>query len=176
MVAAMRRNQRGFTLIEIMIVVTLMGIIMAIAVPSVRSLMDTQKIKTATFDLVTTAMFARSEAIKFGNTGAASISIVPQGGDFNNGWCVVFSSASTCSTSTPGADVMRVNSPTRNVTYTVPTCGSIPCVITFGKNGRLSSGNAVKIQVVNDLASNPITRCVTVDASGNANVKVGACT
>lgn len=172
----MRRRQKAFSLVEVMVVVALLGVVMAIAVPSIRSMMDNQKMKTATFDLVTTVMQARSEAIKFGNTAGASISIAAQGGNYNNGWCIVFSSASACSVSAPAGDVMRVNSATANVTYSVFSCSSNPCVITFGRNGRLTSGSSVKLQVVNDLASNPLTRCVVIDAAGNANVKVGACT
>lgn len=162
-------------MIELMIVMAIMGIVLAYGVPGIRSMMDNQKMKAATFDLVTTAMFARSEAVKFGPTQGVSISIVPQGGDYNNGWCVVFTSASACSVSAPGGDVMRVNAATANVTYSVSSCGATPCVVTFGKNGRLSGGSSVKLQVVNDDSSNLMTRCVTIDAAGNASVKSGAC-
>lgn len=172
----MRQKIKGYTLVELMVVIAILGIVMAYAVPGIRTLMDTQKMKTATFDLVTTVMFARSEAIKFGNTANASISIVPQSSNYTNGWCVVFSSSSSCSTSAPGADVMRVNAPTANVNYSVTTCSVNPCVITFGKNGRLSAGSSVKLQLTNDLSSSPLTRCVVIDTTGNATAKVGACT
>lgn len=189
----MKRRFSGFTLIELMIVMALMGIVLAYGVPGVRSMMDNQKMKAATFDLVTTAMFARSEAVKFGSTPGASISIAPAGGDYNSGWCVVFTGTS-CSVSAPGGDVMRVNAPTAKVTYHVcdgspcvlncggvtpcatSTCGGVsPCVITFLKSGRLKEGRSIKLQVGNDDSTNLLTRCVTIDAAGYASVKSGAC-
>lgn len=166
-------------------VVAIMGILMAIGIPGLRTLMDTQKMKSATFDLVTTVMQARSEAVKYGSTSGASISIAASSGSaanalkFTNGWCIVFSSTSACDISAPGGDVMRVNAPTANVVYTVKTCttaSASSCVITFGRNGRLISGSSVKIEVTNDDASNLLSRCVTIDAAGNASTKVGVCT
>lgn len=171
-----RRPDAGFTLIEVLVVTAIMGILLTIGMPGLRSLMDNQKMKSATFDLVTTVMQARSEAVKYGTTSGASISIVAQSGNYNNGWCIVFTSSSACSVSAPGGDVMRVNAATANVTYTVFSCSATPCVITFGRTGRLSSGSAVKIRVDNDDTSNLLTRCVTIDTAGNASTKVGVCT
>ncbi len=184
------RRLAGFTLVEVMVVIAIMGIAMGIAVPELRSLMDNQKMKTASFDLVTAVMQARSEAIKYGATPNATISIAPSTTiatgtvytgtqKFSNGWCIVFTSSSACSVTSPGGDVMRVAVPVGKVTYTVKTCtttSTSSCVITFGRNGRLTSGQSVKIQVDNDLASAPLSRCVTIDAAGNASTKVAACT
>lgn len=183
------RFGRGFTLIEVLVVVAIMGIVMAIGLPGLRSMMDNQKMKSATFDLVTTVMQARSEAIKYGATQGAEISISPSStspsgtaatgaAQFSNGWCIVFAKTSACDINSPGADVMRISAPVANVVYTVKTCTTASvssCVITFGKNGRLSSGTAVKIQVDNDSDGASMPRCVTIDASGNASTKVAVC-
>jgi prepilin-type N-terminal cleavage/methylation domain-containing protein len=185
-----RHTAGGFSLLEVLVVVVIMGIAMGIGLPGLRTLMDNQKMKTATFDLVTSVMQARSDAIRFGATSGASISIVatsvsPTGtaatnaAKFSNGWCIVFTSASACDVTNPAGDVMSVNAPVANVVYTVKTCTTTAvtdCMITFGRSGRLLSGVAVKIQVDNDSGGGSMPRCVTIDASGNAMTKVAACT
>jgi type IV fimbrial biogenesis protein FimT len=55
---------RGFTLIEAMVAIAVMLVLMAIAVPSFRDASHRSQLRTATNDLVTSAHFARSEAIK----------------------------------------------------------------------------------------------------------------
>lgn len=74
---------------------------------------------------------------------------------------------------------MHINAAIANVTYTVHTCtttSTSACTITFSKSGRLASGASVKIQVDNDAAGAAMSRCVTIDSSGNAMTKVAACT
>lgn len=55
---------RGFTLIEAMIAIAVMLVLMAIAVPSFRDASRGSQLRIAANDLVTSAHFARSEAIK----------------------------------------------------------------------------------------------------------------
>lgn len=166
-----RKRTSGFTLIEVITALALLSIVMAIAIPSMRSLINNEKMKSATFDFVATVMFARSEAVKFGGASTASISIVAPSNNLNSGWCVVFTSSSTCSTSSPGADVMRIGVPIRNVTYQWSTAAG---VISFSRTGRLSSTAPVKIQV-NDNDGSAQSRCITIDSSGNATTKTGTC-
>lgn len=165
-----RRRVHGFTLVELLVVIALGSILMGIAIPGVRTLLNTQKIKSATFDIVTTAMLARSEAIKWSGASSASISIVAPSNNFTSGWCIVFTSSTTCSTSAPGDGVMQIIKPTAGVTYAYQ--GTAAPII-FTRTGRLSGGVPVTFLVTDDDAF-ATPRCVTIDINGNARVRVMA--
>ncbi|MCO1334828.1 GspH/FimT family pseudopilin [Microbulbifer sp. OS29] len=55
---------RGLTLIELMIAIALLGIIIAIGVPSFSSLIDSNRLATTTNDWIATLQYARSEAVR----------------------------------------------------------------------------------------------------------------
>ena len=54
----------GFTLLEMMIVIVIMGILMAIALPAFRSFLQSDRLLTEQNQLVMSLQYARSEAIK----------------------------------------------------------------------------------------------------------------
>lgn len=174
-----RRRAYGFSLIELMVVIAILGIAMGIGVPGLQSLLANQKMKSATFDLVTTAMVARSEAIKWSGASSASISIVAPASGFNGGWCVTFTSTTPCDLSSPNDGVIQVVRSTQGVGYSYlgapPGTTVIPLApIIFNRSGRLASGNPVRLQV-NDSNAAANSRCVTIDSNGNATVKSGVC-
>jgi type IV fimbrial biogenesis protein FimT len=164
---ANRRRADGFTLLEVLIVTVIMGILMAVAVPGIKTLLNNQKMKSATFDLVTTAMLARSEAIKWGGASGSSISIVAPSNDFSNGWCIVFTSTTACNVSTPADGVMQIIKPTANMTYVYQGTAA---PIVFTRTGRLAGGVAITLRVT-DVDSYATPRCVTFDTNGNARVR-----
>lgn len=59
-----RTKIRGFTIIELLVVLALLGIVAALAAPSFQRSMARQKLSLAASDLMTSALQARSEAIK----------------------------------------------------------------------------------------------------------------
>jgi type IV fimbrial biogenesis protein FimT len=76
-------RQRGFTLIELMIVVTLLAVMLGIGIPSFRGFIAGQRVKTAAYDFATALLVARSEAIKRNTT----VTIAPTG-SWIGGWTV----------------------------------------------------------------------------------------
>jgi len=87
-----RRNndQRGFTLMELMITVAVMAILLTAALPNFRTALQNNRLTAQANELITAMQFARSEALKRGfpvelcssSDGAVC------GGDWNEGWLV----------------------------------------------------------------------------------------
>jgi type IV fimbrial biogenesis protein FimT len=59
---ALRRPATGVTLIEMMVVVAILGVLVAVVAPSVRKLLDTQRLRGVSAQLMTDLQFARTEA------------------------------------------------------------------------------------------------------------------
>ncbi len=59
-----RNRQQGFTLMELVMVITLMGVMMGMAIPSFRNLMSSQELKNAAQGISNIIRYARSEAIQ----------------------------------------------------------------------------------------------------------------
>jgi type IV fimbrial biogenesis protein FimT len=60
----MKRAQKGFTLLELMLVVTIAGILLGIGIPAMGNLIRSARITGAANDVMAGLQFARSEAIK----------------------------------------------------------------------------------------------------------------
>jgi len=70
---AKSRNAAGFTLPELLIVLTVLAVLMAAGLPSFGEFVRNQRLKTASFDLFSTLVMSRSEAINRN----ASVTVTP---------------------------------------------------------------------------------------------------
>jgi len=78
---------RGFTLIEMMVVVALVAILGIIAVPAFRDLLLNQRLASSASDFLAALSLARTEAIK----RSQSVTLTPRNQDWSNGWEVATS-------------------------------------------------------------------------------------
>ncbi len=123
---------RGFTLIELMIVVAVVAVILTLAAPSFRDLILMQRLRGINAQLVTDLSFARSEAISrgtfvqvrfqtvAGSMSCYSIASRPDGGTGNQCNCTVTPPAPVCPIGT--TEIRTVRYPVSDsVLLAVPT-------------------------------------------------------
>lgn len=105
----MPRN--GFTLIELMVTISVAAILLALATPSFQSLLISNRISAQTNDLVSDLAFARSEAIKRGARVTACSANTPTtcgaGTGWTQGW-IVFVDSGTAGDAT-GDTILRTH-------------------------------------------------------------------
>jgi type IV fimbrial biogenesis protein FimT len=152
----MRSSARGFTLIELMVVVTLAALLLGLGVPSFTGFIATQRVKTAASDFSMAAVLARSEAIKR-NVDATVTAVSSGAAGWKDGWTVA--AGGTQLSSQPAYSGLTFAGPTTAITY--QSSGRLSTSVT-GMTITGSSGNAV--------------RCVSFDLSGLPKSQQGACT
>ena len=144
----------GFTVPELMTSVAVVAIIAMLSAPPLATLMLDARVKTAAFDIYTTMVYARSEAIKRN----ANVDILPTGGNWKNGWTVQV-----------GGTVLKVVAPAASGLDDV----TAPAVVTFGGNGRLTTPGAVTYVLGASSNAEVTTRRVIVDMSGRPSIRHG---
>ena len=72
----------GFTLIELMVVMSILAVLASLAAPSMSKLIATQRLRSAAGDMHLALVKARSEAVKRNK----DVTISAQGGSWAAGW------------------------------------------------------------------------------------------
>lgn len=148
----MKRAQKGYTLLELMIVVMLMALITALAVPRITTAVANNTVSSAANKTLVIFRKARTEATTRGPSGAAMRYFIDQ---------------------TPGQQLIRLDVGAGTACNTLPACGTDPST-GFGSNAcgiawldfestyykrRSVQISAVKLNNA-DLAA-PVSLCIT---------------
>ena len=146
---------RGFTLVEMMTVVSILAVMLGIIAPSFSGFLASQQAKALTYDLTSDLMLARNEALKRN----VSVSITRDGSGWEQGWTV-----------RTVATLEQLDH--RNAAAQAVSISGAPSSITFDPNGRVSSPlGSVRITI----GGGTNFRCLELDPSGRVRSSYGAC-
>lgn len=145
---------RGFTLIEAMVAMSVLVILISLAAPSFSNLIASQRVKNASFDVFSSLVFARSEAVARNDT----VTVTPAGGVWSNGWTIANS----------GGTVLKSQNAFSNIAITGPAS------VSYNGMGRLAAA-VTSFNLTGSGVSASNSRCVAIDLSGRPTVKTGTC-
>jgi type IV fimbrial biogenesis protein FimT len=143
-------NVRGFTIIELVIAISVLALMVTLAAPMYKSITATNRTRSAAYSLVASLELARSEAVKR-NTAVA---VLPLGTGWQDGWEVE-----------TGGTTLSKNEPAPHLVLSGPMAG-----VSYQPNGRLSMPGFVLFTVS---ATSGYTRCIVIDPGGRATLNPG---
>ena len=149
-----RARSRGFTTVELLVVVAVLALIAGVAAPALSSMVATQQVRTAAYDLHATLNIARSEAL----TRNASVTIAPVSGDWAAGWSVTEA----------GGTVLRRQSAYARIAL------SGPARVIFSADGRPdATSSPFAVSSADAIAGS--YRCVRLRLNGRSAIDKGLC-
>lgn len=154
---ALRPAETGFTITELMLVVAVLGVLAAIAVPSFQSLTQSQQVKNASFDLFSSLSLARSEAIK--RNGNVTLTPVDTD-DWGLGWTIT----------SDGGESIRSQSALKGVSISAT---GTPASVVYARTGRATASASFEVDVAGTATAN--IRCVKIELSGMPRTLKGVC-
>jgi type IV fimbrial biogenesis protein FimT len=149
-----RAAARGFTITETMVTVAVLVILIGLATPSFREIILAQGVKTASFDVFSGLILARSEAV----TRNTTVTVTPSGGNWSDGWTIADSSG----------EVVRRQDRLPQVIISGPSS------VTYNGAGRLTTGGT-SISLMTNGGRVTHARCISIDLSGRPVQKQERC-
>jgi type IV fimbrial biogenesis protein FimT len=149
----------GFTLVELLMVLSISAVLAAIAAPSMREVMAAQRVRSAASDLHLSLVKARSEAIKRNR----AITIQPVDDGWEDGWKIV-------NPEDPAGPGLQVQAPPARVNIAATPADLAQMV--YNGSGRTTLAAESKFLIT--ASDTSFARCVLVDYGGRAYVKEGS--
>lgn len=144
----------GFTLVELLIVIAVVGVLSAMSVSGFQWLTRNQRAKNASFELFATLTFARSEAIKRNG----NVTVTPISGSWQNGWTVT----------SAGGEILKGQASLAGITVT-----GGPASVVYARTGRSSATASFQIDTGTSVSEH--VRCLKIELSGMPRTVRGAC-
>jgi type IV fimbrial biogenesis protein FimT len=142
-----RRSSGGFTVVELVITVTIAAILTTVAVPSFSGLIASQRAKTAASELFASLLKARSEAIMRN----ANVTLSPLNGNWKQGWQILDPANTANALESHGAVSPSVTG---------------PAGVTYRPSGRVVAGGTTPFLVTTTSGSSTNYQCISVNLNG----------
>lgn len=176
-------RQAGVTLVELLTVITIVGVLMAVGIPSYKYVTTDNRTSTEANELLGDLQFARSEAVREGqaitvcvasSTNPTSPSCAASGTTtWQNGW-IVFGDLNNDQTIDTGDPVLRI----QNAFASSDTFGSSNSVsaVTFNRSGFVNQLGAAQVTVTLHDSTSYVTytRCLYLTQAGMLSVQTHA--
>ena len=163
----------GFTLVELMIAIAVLAILLAIALPSFQQSLRSNRVATATNEMVASLALARSEALrnKRGGGVCASSNGTACGANWNDGW-LVWADVNGNGALDAAEAVLRYSQLSPRLQGAGPGGG----VVAFDARGRrqAAANQAVTLRP-DECGGQPMQRTLTINASGQVTTVRGDC-
>ena len=157
----------GFTILELMITIAVVGVLAAVALPSFNYTIQNNRVKTAASDAHMSLLLARSEAIKRNNNVKVSFN--------SSGWTVAYYDPDL----TPPdyvtlTDKTDLSPDVSYDPYLGGTVDSLPQDIVFNRSGRLDTSThtqSIELRFTSSKLTTIPLRCVSLSLSGRPKVE-----
>jgi len=168
-------NNKGFTLIEMMITVAIAAILLTMAIPSFQTLIENNRLATNVNSFITMLQYAKTEALKRNatvslcagdpNNGCACGPGAGCDANWKNGY-IVFSDPNVNCTVDQGDQILQFREGIKG-DYTITAVGCI----TFGALGNLSTNSTVTISILTSNLTVDNIRDIVINPVGRSSMK-----
>lgn len=174
------QKQSGFTLIELFVVLAIAAILAMLAVPSFKSMIQSNTISSSVNTFMSDLRFARSEAIRLGGAVTICRSDTPEdpaatcnaagSGGWRSGW-IVFNDLNNDAARANTEPVLRVQPRIASIDEITEVGGTPAYVFTFTTTGRLKNASALTtVQFGGSTYASAVRRMVCVTLGGRARI------
>jgi len=174
-----RQTERGFTMIELMVVVAILATLAALAAPSFTPIVERWRVRQSVEEMTSALYFARSEGIKRGggvvmvklpNSGTCSLAGTNE--DWGCGW-TIFADTNGNGVQNAGEPTLQTAPLPANTNIVLPGNGGKITVDRWGAFNGLSV-TAVRLTPVGKTISDPASAAICVSSGGRVRTVPGS--